>query len=305
MLLIDVLSAGFRIAAPLVYAAVGETFSERAGVLNVQLEAMMLIGAFNAVLGTYFSGSVTVGVACGIAGGAFVALIHALVSVKLKGNQIISGIALNLVVLGLTSFLLRIFFAGQTTRSPRGLDTLTVPGLSEIPVLGPILFEQTLGVYFLYALVPASVYVLSRTSWGLNVTACGENPRAADTVGVDVDRTRTQAVLLAGVLAGLGGAVLGLSGLSFFTDNLTAGRGFIALAAVLFGNWRVGWVAAAAFFFGLIDAFQLRLQAVGVGIPPEALNLLPYALTIAILAGVTGRARMPTAFAQPYVRGEH
>ncbi len=304
MLLVDVFAAGVRIAAPVVAATLGETFSERAGVINVGLEGMMLTGAFVGVLAAFYTGDPVIGLVAAILGGAFIGLIHAFVSVTLGGNQIVSGVGLNFLALGATSFLLDVFFPGQSAQAERGLGAIAIPGLADIPGIGRIFFNQSLAVYVIYALVPASIFVLYKTEWGLRVIASGENPAAADAVGVSVTKTRYQAVLLAGGLAGFGGGVLALSQLRFFTDNMIQGRGFIALAAVYFGNLRPGWAALGAGFFGIIDALQLRLQAAGVGIPAPAMTMLPYVLSIVVLTSLVGRSRLPTYLARAYVRGE-
>lgn len=303
MLLVDVAVAAMRTSAPIIFASLGETFSERAGVINVHLEGMMLSGAFAGVLGAYASNDPFIGLAVGIGGGLFFALIHGVATITLGGNQIVSGIALNLLALGVTSYLLDVFFPGQNAVAP-GLSPVAIPGLADIPGIGRVFFQQSLAVYLMYILVPVSIFVLYKTTWGLRVLAAGENPRAADTLGVSVARVRYQALAVAGILAGLGGAVLALSQLSFFVDNLTQGRGFIALAAVLFGNWRPGYVAAAALLFGFADALQLRLQTVGFDIPPELMTMLPYVLTLIVLAGFVGRSRPPRYFGVPYIRGE-
>lgn len=303
MLFTDVAAAAIRISAPLVVAAIGETFSERAGVINVQLEGMMLSGAFCGVLAAYASNDPFIGLLAAIGGGLVIGGIHGAVTISLGGNQIVSGIALNLLAVGLTSYLLDLFFPGQSAVAP-GLAPVAIEGISNIPVIGRVLFQQSVAVYFAFLLVPTSFFVLYRTRWGLKVLAAGENPRAADTFGLSVRTIRYQAVLLAGGLAGLAGGILALSQLNFFVDNLTQGRGFIALAAVLFGNWRPGYVAAGAFLFGFADALQLRLQAVGVGIPPEVMTMIPYVLTLVVLAGFVGRSRSPRYLSVPYVRGE-
>lgn len=300
--LIDVFTAGTRIAAPIGCAAVGEAVSERAGVLNVQLEGMMLVGAFGGVLGAYVSGDPWVGLVAAAASGMLLAALHGLTCIVFRAEQIVSGIALNLIALGLTSFLLPVIF-GDNTESVAGFESFAVPLLHDLPVLGPVFFEQSPAVYVVYALIPLTMFILYRTRWGLEVQACGENPHGADTVGVAVARIRFAAVLYAGVLAGLGGGVLALSGLRFFVDNIAGGRGFIALAAVIFGNWKPGYVALAAWFFGCVDALQLQLQARGVPISGEFLTVLPYVATLLVLAGFVGRSRMPSQLARVYTRG--
>jgi ABC-type uncharacterized transport system permease subunit len=297
-----VLGSGLRIATPIGFAALGETFSERAGVVNVQIEGMMLTGAFTGVLGAKYSGSGWVGLLCALLAGAGVAALHAVISIMLGADQIVSGIALNLLALGLTSFLLPVFF-GDNGATVAGLGVVDVPWLHDIPLIGPVLFEQASTTYVLYAAVPIAAVVLHRTAWGLRVQACGENPHGADAVGVNVFRIRLEGVLLSGAMAGLGGGVLSLQGLRFFTDNMTPGRGFIAIAAVIFGNWSPVRVVLATAFFGSIDALQLRLQATGVPIPGELLIILPYVAALVVLAGFVGRSRLPSQLAQAYRRG--
>lgn len=301
--LTDVLSSGVRLGAPIATASLGETYSERSGVINVGLEGMMLVGAFSAVLGSTEFGSAWIGLLMGIAAGLLLAAIHAFVCITLRGDQIVSGIAINLLALGVTSFLFGVILKDRQERAA-GFEAVKIPGLSDIPIVGPALFDQSALVYLLYVLTIVSVTILYRSTWGLKVQAAGENPAAADAAGVNVNRIRYQCVCFAGSCAGMGGALLALSGLGFFVDNMTAGRGFIALAAVIFGNWRPGLVVLAAGFFGVIDALQLRLQAGGIPVPSEAMTMLPYVLTLVALAGVMGRARMPAYLTRVYVRGE-
>lgn len=301
---VELLSATLRISTPIVLAAVGETYSERAGVLNVGIEGMMLSGALSGVIVSIVTGSAWLGLLGGAATGAVVALLHAAITITLKSDQIVSGIGINLLALGLTSYLVNIYYPGQSARVPERIPELSIPGLRDLPGLGPVLFEQHPVVYVALLTGIASYWVLYRTQFGRRITACGENPKAADVAGISVERTRYQGVLIAGALAGLGGAVLSVVHLGFFSHNLTNGRGFIALAAVLFGNWHVVKVMLAALFFGLIDALQLQLQAIGVGLPPELLTMLPYLLTLAVLAGAVGASRMPAHFVQPYIRSE-
>jgi simple sugar transport system permease protein len=300
----ELLAAALRISTPIALAAVGETYSERAGVLNVGIEGMMLFGSFAGIVASILSGSALVGLAGGALAGIAVALVHGLISITLKSDQIVSGIGINLVALGLTSYLVNVYYPGQTAAASARIPELSIAFLSDLPLIGPVLFQQNPIVYLTIAIAVASYWVLHRTQLGRSLTACGENPKAADVAGISVERTRYVGVCVAGALAGLGGAVLSIIHLGFFSHNMTGGRGFIALAAVLFGNWKVVKVALASLFFGLIDALQLQLQAVGVGLPPEFLTVLPYVLTVAVLSGAVGTSRMPSHFARPYIRGE-
>lgn len=302
--IVELLAATLRISTPIALAAVGETYSERAGVLNVGIEGMMLAGALSGIVVSIATGSAWMGLLGGAAVGALVALLHAVISITLKSDQIVSGIGINLLALGLTSYLVNVYYPGQSARVPERIPELSIPGLRDLPGVGPVLFEQHPVVYLAIFIGVASYWILYRTQFGRRITACGENPRAADVAGISVERTRYAGVLIAGALTGLGGAVLSIVHLGFFSHNMTNGRGFIALAAVLFGNWKVVKVLLAALFFGLIDALQLQLQAIGVGLPPELLTMLPYLLTLAVLAGAVGVSRMPSHFVQPYIRSE-
>jgi simple sugar transport system permease protein len=302
--LTDVLASGVRISSPIALAGIGETYSERAGVINIGLEGYMLAGALAGVLGSRASGSAVVGLLAALAAGLLLALIHAFVTVTLRGDQIVSGIAINLFALGATIFLYDLLLGDHPEEAVAGFQSLRIPGLADIPVVGRALFEQTIIVYALYVLVAVAGVVLFRTSWGLDVRAAGENPLALDAAGSSVPAVRYQCILLAGALAGLGGGYLSLSQLRFFVVNVTGGRGFIALAAVIFGNWSPVKVALAAGLFGTVDALQLRLQAAGVPIPAEAITMLPYLFSIVVLASVTGRSRMPTQLGRPYIREE-
>lgn len=303
-LITDVLASGVRIGAPIGAAALGETYSGRSGVINVGLEGMMLVGAFAGVLVSGATGSAWVGLLAAMGAGLLVALVHGLISITLRGNQVVSGIAINLVALGGTSFLLEELLRDRQDQTVPGFYSVPIPGLSRIPFLGEVLFRQSLVVYMLYILAAVSVVVLYRTHWGLKVQASGENPHAADAAGIGVNRIRYECVALAGLLAGMGGGMLALSQLRFFTHNLTAGRGFIAIAVVIFGNWRPGQVMLGAGLFGTVDALQLRLQAIGVPVPGEVMTMLPYLVTVLLLAGVARKARMPAYLTRVFVRGE-
>ncbi len=277
----DVLSAGVRLSTPLLFAALGETVSERAGVLNIGLEGMMLAGCLAGFLAAYFSGSVYVGLLAAMAAGGGVAFLHALVCLTFGANQIVSGIAINLLMLGLTAVLNRAIL-GITSVPARitSFAPIRIPVLSDIPFLGQVLFQHTALTYLALALVPAMAFLLFKTTWGLQIRSVGENPRAADTVAIRVNRTRYVCTVVAGAFAGLGGAALSLGQLNLFVENMTAGRGFIALAAVIFGRWNPAGVLVACMLFGVADALQLRLQAFDIGIPYQLLVILPYVLTL-------------------------
>jgi len=231
------LVAAVALAAPLLFAAVGEVISERAGVINIELEGMMLVGAFTGIWGAYLSGNVWVGFLAAGIGGLIIAVVHGVTCFVFLANQVVSGVVLNILALGLTSFGLDAVFSSTLNRSVGTLERVRIPLLADIPLIGPALFSQRLTVYLAFLLVPAAWWMLNRTSVGLAVKAAGERPDAAEALGVRVMRVRWVSLLTCGVLAGVGGGQLTLAGLGFFTPNVTAGRGFIALAAVVFGKW--------------------------------------------------------------------
>ena len=293
------LSSTIRNATPLIFAALGGMFSERSGVVNIGLEGLMLISAFAGVVGASLSGSAVVGLGTGLAAGLLFALIHALMCVTFEADQIISGTAINLLALGGTAFLMvEIFGSGGTSPRVEGFKEVPIPLLSDIPIVGPALFNQSLLVYLMYILIPITFFVVFRTPFGLRLRATGEVPEAVDTAGVSVWRMRYYGVGLSGLLAACGGVYMSMGILSAFTENMTAGRGFIALAALIFGRWNpIGAAAAALLFgFGLAVTFQVPQEA----IPLEFIQMLPYILTIVALAAFGGRAIAPAAIGKPY-----
>lgn len=295
------LVAAVASSAPLLLAAMGELISETAGVINIGLEAMMLSGAFGGVLGAYLSGDALIGFLCAALAGGLVASVHGILCFVFRANQVVSGVALNILALGATTFLLATLLGG-VSRAVAGLPRAEVPVLSSIPVIGQAFFNQNLMVYVAYALVPLTWYLLNRTAAGLALRAAGERPEAAESLGVGVVRVRWVALLTCGSLAGIGGGLLALAGLGFFTQNLTAGRGFIALAAVVFGRWKPGGSAVAVLLFAVADAFQVRAQALSLGIPYQLLVALPYLVTLIALAGLLRRMRPPAALGLNYRR---
>ena len=298
------LTAAVALSAPLMFAALGELVSETAGVINIQLEGTMLAGAFTGVLGTYLTGSVALGFVAAAAGGVLVAALHGLLCFVFRANQVVSGVVLNILALGATSFLLASVLAPRVTKSVADVPNLAIPGLSEIPVVGPAFFDQDVMVYLSLLLVPAVWWLLNRTTAGLALKAAGERPAAAESLGVSVSRVRWLATLAAGIGAGIGGGQLALAGIGFFTQNMTAGRGFIALAAVIFGRWRPLPTAAAVLLFAIADAFQVRAKALGIDVPYQFLVMLPYLVTLIALAGLLQRMRPPAALATNYHHGD-
>ena len=293
------LASTIRNATPLIFAALGGMFSERSGVVNIGLEGLMLISAFAGVVGASLSGSALVGLGFGLAAGLLFALIHALMCITFEADQIISGTAINLLALGGTGFLMvQIFGSGGTSPRVPGFKEVPIPLLSDIPLIGPALFNQSLLVYLMYLLISITWFVVFRTPFGLRLRATGEVPEAVDTAGVSVSRMRYYGVALSGLLAACGGVYLSMGILSAFTEGMTGGRGFIALAALIFGRWNPIGAAGAALLFGFAQA--VTFQAPQEVIPLEFIQMLPYILTIVVLAGFGGRAIAPAAIGRPY-----
>ncbi len=294
-------SAALQSATPILYAALGGVFSERSGVMNIGLEGIMLFGAFTAVIGSYFTGNPWIGLGLAIVSGLLTSFIHAFISINLKANQAISGTGINILGLGLTNFLLLKIW-NQQGISPvvERIHDIRIPIVADLPVVGPIIGQQSPLVYLCLILVFVSYFVLFRTPFGLRLRSVGEQPYAADSVGINVYRMRYIGVLLSGVLAAMGGAFLSVSYLGQFTTNMTAGRGFIGLAAMIFGRWNPLGALFACLLFGFADALQAAAQSGGVPIPPQFLLALPYVLTILALVGAMGRASPPAFIAKPY-----
>lgn len=301
ILSLTLFSAAIRSATPILYAALGGIFSERSGVLNIALEGIMLISAFSAVVGSYYTGNPWIGVLVGVIGGTLASLIHAFMSIHLRADQAIVGTGINILGIGLPNFLMLKIW-GQQGISPivERIHEWTIPIISDLPVIGPILGRHSPLVYLALILVPITNYLIFHTRFGLRLRSVGENPRAADTVGIDVYRMRYWGVILSGVLASLGGAYLSVSYLSQFVTVMTAGRGFIGLAAMIFGRWNPYGALSACLLFGFADSLQSAAQAAGVPIAPQILLALPYALTIVALIGAMGRAAPPAFVAKPY-----
>lgn len=290
----SVLAATLRLAAPILLAALGGVVSERAGVVNIALEGSMLVGAFVGIVAAEQTDSIVIGVAAAIIAGTLLAGIHAIAAIHWRSDQIVSGMALNILALGLTSYLN--FQLYGTTGTP-----------ADVPDL-PTVADQSILVWVSLALVPLTHLFLFGTVSGLRLRAVGEHPRAAETVGIGVRRVRYAAVLASGALAGLGGAYLSLSVAHSFTDGMTAGRGFIGLAAVIFGKWSPIGALVAALLFGYGNALSTSLQGATIGdtrVPVQLLGTLPYLLTILAVAGFVGRSRPPAADGVPYEKEGH
>lgn len=299
----SVLAATLRMAIPIYLAGLGEIFCERSGVLNIGIEGQMLAGALAAFAAAYYSGSLLAGLLAGAAAGMLIAFLVGFLCVKRQLDQTIVGVLLNIFCLGAASFFYRVLFGvSATPPTIPQLPELSIPLLRDIPLLGPALFQQTIFVYAALFSIPLASWLLFRTPLGLKLRAAGENPKAAETMGVDVEQMRFLGVLLGGGLAGIAGAFLSLALLGRFVDNITAGRGFIALAIVIFGGWKPHRVFGAALLFGFAEAFQLRLQAVGMRIPYQFLLMFPYVLTVIVLAATSRRIFAPAALGRPYGR---
>lgn len=298
--LVGLFAATVRMTIPVLLSAIGETFSERSGVLNIGLEGIIVIGAFSGFVCAYYSGSVALGLLGGAVSGLIMGFLISFLSVTLGINQMISGIAINSLGAGLTSYLYRLLFDVMVIppQAP-SLSVIRIPLLGDLPFVGEVLFQQNILVYITYIIVPLAAVVLYKTTFGLKVRAVGEYPKAAETVGVSVAKIRYRAICICGVLSGIAGTYLSIGQLNMFMDGISAGRGFIALAAVIFGKWNPVGVMGAAFLFAFADALQLRLQSIGFDIPYQFLVMLPYVLTTIALIGV-GRGNGPAALGSPY-----
>ena len=302
--LVEFLAAAIRIATPLLFAALGGILSERAGVFAVGLEGMMLAGAFAGVVATYGTGMVAVGLLASIAGGMALAALVALATTRFRADQMVTGLAVNILALGLTSFLLRGFGARGEAPTIRvtTLPPLPVPWLGDLPFVGAVLFRQPALTYLAAALTVVMFVFLVRTRPGLTLRAVGENPTAVFAVGGDPARVRVTAVMACGALAGLAGAVLSLQQVGTFTDGMTHGRGYLALAAIIVGRWMPGGALVGCLVFGAADALQLRVQAIRLPVSSYVIQMLPYIVSLAVLAGLGRTARMPAAIGAPFVR---
>jgi ABC-type uncharacterized transport system permease subunit len=298
------IASTLRLATPLVLAAIGEMVSEQAGVLNLSLEGMMLSAAFMDALGAKLTGSPMAGLLFGVGAALLLATLQAVLSVRVRANQLVVGIGFNIFALGATTFLYREIFGGLSREVIPSFGVIEVPLLSRIPFLGPALFMQSGLVYLAFALVALTWWMVAKTPFGLAVRAVGENPRAADQAGLDVARIRFLAVLYTGGCAGLAGVFLSAS-ISTFTEGMTNGAGYLAVTAVILGGWRSGGVLGACLLFGAATALQFLLPALGVPIPTAGLVMLPYVLALIAVSGVIQRSRPPAALTLPFRRGGH
>lgn len=300
--LIGILSSGFRLATPYLYAATGETFGQRSGVLNLGVDGIMLMGAYAGFYVAFRTGNLLLGLLAAAVAGGLLGLAMAFISVTLKAEQGISGIGLYLFGLGMSDLLFQKTLG--TVETVKGFPKLDIPLLSGIPVLGPIFFQHNVLVYGAYALVPLAWFILNKTTLGLKIRAVGENPQAADSLGVSVARVRYFTVTLGGVLSGVAGASLSIALLNVFQQNLTNSLGFIAVALVYFGGWRPWGVLAGALVFSMVNALQINVQVLGIPVPSDIAVMMPYLLTILVLVLSVQRVRQPAALTKVYERGE-
>lgn len=299
VVMIGLLAAGLRLSISIAFAALGETVSERAGVMNVGLEGIMLFSAFLAAFGAVYTGSPWGGVVLAVAGGLALAAVHGVVSIYFCANQIVSGLSLLFLGAGLSGVGYRLTIGTQPVLIP-SFSIQDLGALKHIPFAGPVLFNHTLLVYVAIAMAVLLFFALPRTGWGLELRACGENPQAADAAGINVNRYRMAAVLFGGAMAGMGGAFLVLAQVNAFVEGMVAGRGFIALACVVFGGWNPLGVFVACMGFGLADALQIRLQTWYPDIPYQFFVMVPYAVALLALVVFTRRAISPAALGQPF-----
>lgn len=299
--IIGILTAGVRLASPYLFAALGEMFSQRSGVLNLGVEGQMLMGAFFAFYYTVQTGNPWIGLLAAIVVGAIMGFAMAVVSVRWRAVQGISGIGFFIFGVGMSELLFKTLL-GEVRIINTGFNPIVIPILSDIPVLGPILFRQNFMTYVAFLLVPVSWFILYKTTLGLKIRAVGENPHAADTLGVSVAKIRYLTVTMGGVMSGVAGAALSIANLNVFQENMTAGMGFIAVALVYFGGWRPFGVMFGALLFAMVMALQLFMQVFNVAIPSEFAIMLPYILTIVVLVLTVGRVRGPSALTEPFVR---
>jgi len=298
--LVGLATATILAATPLVLAALGGLMSERSGVVNIALEGVMLTSAFAGFAAAFATHNLWLGLLVAVLAGMAIAAVHAVLSIEFLVDQIVSGTVINILAVGLTGVYYRTFIQSTNVRGPGILPVWKVPVLSDIPVIGPIFFHQQFVTYSMLVLVIVIHIVLFHTVWGLRTRACGEHPLAAETAGINVRLVRYGNVILSGAMGGLGGAYFTLQQIGLFLPNMTGGRGFIALAAVIFGKWTPLGAFFASLLFALSDALGSKLQLYGISIPYQIPSMLPYVLTIVVVAGAMGRAIAPAAVGRPY-----
>ena len=303
---ISLFAGMIRMATPILLPALGQLYTQRAGILNLGVEGTMLIGAVCGFATTCATNNnLWLGLLAGLASGMLYSLVMAWLSVTMRSNQVIAGIGMNILASGLAAFIYRVIFGIRSLPAKvTAFQSLNIPVLSDIPVVGPIFFRHNIVVYLAFIMVPITWFILERTTFGLKVKAVGEHPRAVDSKGISVSRTRYAAVLIGGAYAGVGGAFMTIDYMNTFTEGVIGGFGYIAIAVVVFARFMPGKAMWGAMLFGLTSALQLRLQAQGIGIPSQLLLMLPYIMTIIALIFASKKAEFPSAYTVPYSRME-
>jgi len=299
------LQGAIILSVPLIFGSMSGLICEKSGVINIAIEGQLLAAAFVSAVVASISSNLIIGLISGPIAGALISLILAYFSIKFQVDQVILGFVINVLVLGLTNFFytqLLIPYESTWNASP-SFSTIAIPGLSKLPIIGPTLFNQTIIVYLMYIIIFGVQFALFKTRWGLRTRSIGEHPVAADSVGIDVNRLRFKNVIIAGLVAGLGGAYFTVGAVGPFSKEMTAGAGFIALACLIFGKWTPKGVIIAALFFGFADYLQGTLSIIGVPIPSEFMLMVPYVATIIAVSGLVGRVRAPAADGIPFMRG--
>jgi len=302
LVIVGILTSGIRLATPYLYAAIGETFGQRSGVLNLGVDGQMLLGAFAGFYVAFTTGSLGLGLLAAVLVGALMGLAMAFVTVNLQAEQGISGIGFYLFGLGMSELLFKMLLG--TVETVKGFPEVHIPLLGDIPYVGEIFFQQNVMVYGAFLLVPLAWFVLNKTTLGLKIRSVGENPEAADSLGVSVGRIRYFTIILGGSLSGVAGASMSIALLNVFQQNMTSGLGFIAVALVYFGAWRAWGVLAGALLFSMVNSLQLWMQVLNIPIPSEIAIMLPYILTIVVLVITVSRVRSPSALTKPFDRGD-
>ncbi len=304
-LIMIIIASTLRMATPLIFAGLGGVFCEKSGVTNIGLEGMMVMGAFFGVFGSYITGSPAIGILFAMVAGGVLAALHAFLSINLKADQIISGTAINLFSTAFASFLIfKIFKKGGQTDIVAGLSYNIPEFIKGIPVIGPLIGGLNWFVILALIFVYISNFVLFKTPLGLRIRAVGEHPSAADTLGINVYKTRYFCVILSGMLAGIGGAALSIGMTPVYKEGMVAGRGFIALAAMIFGNWKPKGTMWACLLFAFGSALEINAQSLSLNIPTEIYSMIPYILTMLALAGFVGKTTAPAADGVPYEKGQ-
>ncbi|MEB3279283.1 MAG: ABC transporter permease [Lyngbya sp.] len=294
----DYFSSSISLAIPLAFAALGGLFAERSGVINIGLEGLLLTGAFVGAASSVLTENLAISILIAVVIGGSVGGVHAYLCVSLNVNQIVSGLAINLAASGLTAYGARLLFNTGTVALPK-LPQLEIFGLKSIPVFG-VIFQQDILCYLLLILIALSTYIIFKTHWGLTLRAVGESAVAADATGISVVKVRYICVILSGILASLGGVYLALVHVGFFTEGMSAGKGFIAIAAIIFGRWHPVYTSLACFLFGATEALQLRIQAFNLDIPYQFLVMLPYLIALFALVGIAGKSTPPAALGKAF-----